>query len=281
MESIAHVTGDGYIRRLGVAVQRQHGRSVPAEIIVPMTGRELRLAHGLNNAEIRLSIRSALAQLGLDGGLIDETNIVMESDHARVTTELTEWHGTPVIDAIANVAREGVRVAVGRLALLPADAKVPYEEFADEDLPFEHTYIGRDRIAIPLGVDVYRYDGGRLRRREVEEILRAPSAREALAQHRQNQPNAFLDPAEHFHLASMHVETPKHHVVLSSDVFRHGKLVQSLRHGNALFLDAGRTRGERQAELFGQLPSYGRPSEYALAADVYRAAPVDPDTPVS
>ncbi len=281
MRSIAHVTGDGYIRRLGEPTEHDYGRSVPAEIVIPMNGRETRMTRGLNNAEVRLTIRSALAQLGLDGGVVEETNIRINSDHALVTTVLTEWHETPVIDAIANVARERIRVSIGRLALLPQEAKVPYEELADEDLPFEHTYVGDDRISIPLGVDAYRYDGGHLSRREVEEILRAPSAREALAQHRQTRPDALLNPEEYFHLASMHVNAPSHHVVLRNEVLRHGKVVPSLRHGNAMFLDRHRTRGERQAELFGQLLGYGKPTEYSLLADIYRAAPVDPDTPVS
>lgn len=277
----AHVTGDGYVRRLGVAVPRDYGRSVTAEIIVPMTGREIRLARGLNNAEIRLTIRSALAQLGLDGGLIDETTIMMKSDHAFVTTELTEWHESPVIDAIANVSREHIRVSVGRLALLPGSARASYHEFQDA-IPFDHLRHEDDRIGIPLGVDTYHYDGGHLRRIEVEQILKSPSAREALAKHRQTNPSAEFDPLQYFHLASMRVDSPRYHIALRNEVLKHHKLITTARHGNAMLLDAGRTMGERQAELFGQLPNFGhKPNEYALLADVYRAEEPDPNGPVS
>lgn len=270
--SAAMVSEDGCLMDAGTVVSQHpvyRTAAVEGRVFIPLTPEQAALAeeiikHGIGS--IRILLRSALGQLGIDGFHPDVTVIRMAGQGLEVETLVTHLDGPnsrEAMMALTTLVGAPTKPPIGRAALLP-DASLRNKRevrrlIRDEELCVAEAAQVGDRGELLLPVEPVRYTFGPKVRElaTIVDMLRG-SARGVLKEHRTEHPLPDMLKSREFLVAGVHVDTPYNHVILDR-VVQVGGEVSDIVHTEAVGLIAGRTvlgAGNRQVELWN---ANGRP----------------------
>lgn len=280
----AHATADGYISRLSdrTITHKVYGTdSWETEIVIPLNEEEQRMATIMmtDRERVEISLRSGIGQLGFEGAEENFRSIKYRDGSLIVETLLTDVRtdqAERAMECIRNMIRDGVRPKIARAVFLPAAAKMSTRDIENldiETLPFSYVTEQADGvIGIPFtDTHVYAIEDADVTHDLMREVFSERSARHALDAVRKkydHRANGELNGK--FHLSAIDVEIPQHHIFLSGEVRINGT-ASPMRHGQSRLLDATRTRGVRQIELFSAKPIAHNPEGARLLAEIYLA----------
>lgn len=286
--SIARVTSDGWVTRVGTAQMTSPRFGTDAygvEMFLPLTDDERKLFAWVlasDGGRILQHARSAFGQLGVDAFDPDVTSVLLATDGVTLDTQITSLsgeRGERVIAVLRQLAGAGQRPAFGRMSILPHQARLQRSEVVDAmaagDVHARFAQVDEmGFLALPLQGVRYEYADAAYDPQLLHPVLRGrASARASIFRHRIVTPSlpATL-PAGAFFVGGIDLHVRSHHVVLDPDVRDERGASTGTVHLSPLFLDAGRTmEGDRQVELRAN----GRAVDLRRAllhAALYRAA---------
>ncbi len=218
-----------------------------ATVRIPLTPIQQLVLREIQNGAgtIRYSIRSALAQLGIDGFDVGTTTLDMEGTSARVTTLLSDWRRqtqSDVLRILADLSSAEHPPKIARLVLLPHEARLSVAETGLAHMKHdEHT------LALPLADEHYRIRDDRLTAAFIWAMLSNGSAREHMTHVREKHEGlpSSIEPGEFF-LGGVDISPQEFHLALRQHTAQNDGQQSPLLHGHSCFFDAGRCH--RQVE---------------------------------
>ncbi len=289
----ADISQDGHIVGMSAHTERHpvyKTEAVDCKFSVRFTLEQAGLAYELLRrfpGDISFSIRSALAQLGIDAFHPDCTETEIDGTsfitHTLIT-HLDEGRSEPVFNALRHVAGQGKQPSFSRVSLLPDQAIVPQNELLESiakqrlELSADVLILPDGKMCLPLEHIQYFFDDS-LRTPEALERIIAGSARGAIKDARTSQP-ALPEQlhAREFLVTGANISTPDFHIVLENMTFIRGE-VSSIVHSASFFLDAGRTvkgAGDRQLELWNADGGSVQTADIQAVARAYRPSRILP-----
>lgn len=197
--------------------------------------------------EVRYSIRSALAQPGIDGFDPESTQILkFDQTSALVTTLLTDWRqqtGSTILGILRTLAARKLQPRIVRQVLLPHAARIPAQETVLRPA-------GTDEwtLALPLAREEYRILDATITERSISEMLFNGSARKHLEKIRHRSPDLpEAIPGGEFFLGGVEAPVLPYHLVLRQHTQAADGSETAVMHGHSCLFDAG--RAHRQLEM--------------------------------
>lgn len=286
---LARVTGDGYAVFIGddpVVHPVYQTQSFVLLAELPLTPEEAALYVELiqhDSGVVRLHIRSALAQLGVDAFHPTSLSMQLEDGLLKIETLITSFNGDMgmrVINDMRELIHKGEMPRIMHAGLLPHTARVQsgteVEKLCKEgSLKIDNADIYADgSIGLPPQGAVYHFREQACTHDAICSILLG-EGRATLASLREEEcelPELIF--SGDFLVTGVDLHTKDHHVVLRRETLE-GDRTSSVIHGESCVLHAGRTRGgTRQLELWNAHGRTQKVPALRVVADLYRASAV-------
>ncbi len=272
----AQATEDGTL--LGLSNHAQpHPRyagldAFEAQISIPLTTTQAAVLGELRRCagQTRYSVRSAAAQLGLDGFDPASTELCVDGSQALVTTLLTDWRSktnSATLKALRQLTQSGHSPRVVRGVLLPHAARIAAPLTGLRPLPGDPW-----TATIRLADERYDIDDERVDEPFIREMLSNGSARHHLERVRTRRPGRPKSLAGgEFFLGGIDVPALPYHLVVRQHTTRANGDITAILHGHSCLFDAGRQH--RQLELLNTAAAPESLDDFWLLVHPYRAAP--------